>query len=419
MKFLIIEDDPNTAETVRYCFTFQWTDTAIEWSFAYKGEEGLKLVKTHSPDIILLDLGLPDIDGLDVLKQIRSFSKVPVIILTVRDRESERVAALDLGADDYVAKPFSPSDLLSRVRAVLRRRQMPELQVSESKPELQVSESRLDTINNPPDILYHYTNQDGLLGILEEKALWATKIQFMNDASELKAPLEIATKSLETLVDQKDNEWAADGEKRAMVISRMRDDIEAWADVNICLIPFCTSGDLLSQWRAYRTNGSAYAFGFDSLKLLETIANYPFTLIQCEYLEEEEYQRRIEEFVKDVISRALIKNHPPGDFIETFVNTASEMKLSCFKEEDEWRLVSWRPLNSNDDRFRFRHGKSVVIPYYSLPLDLSSIVEIIVGPSPNPELAKDAVEGLASKYDLAAVRSKGGVKLSKITYSSL
>ena len=133
LKVLIIEDDPNILEVVGLCFAIKWTDTDIECHYAYQGEEGLKLVKTYSPDIIILDLGLPDIDGLDVLQQIRSFSKVPVIILTVRDREIDKVAGLDLGADDYIVKPFSPNEFLSRVKAVLRRSQMPELQVSERR----------------------------------------------------------------------------------------------------------------------------------------------------------------------------------------------------------------------------------------------------------------------------------------------
>ncbi|MFK5047732.1 response regulator, partial [Klebsiella pneumoniae] len=82
----------------------------------------LRAAATQSPDLILLDLGLPDMDGKAVLQQIRGWSKVPVIILSARDREAEKIAALDLGADDYVNKPFAIGELLARMRAALRHR---------------------------------------------------------------------------------------------------------------------------------------------------------------------------------------------------------------------------------------------------------------------------------------------------------
>ena len=86
-----------------------------------------------NPDIVILDLGLPDMDGFDVLREIRSFSNVPLIILTVRGDETSRIKGLELGADDYIVKPFSPVELLARVKAVLRRSHMPQL-AREEKP---------------------------------------------------------------------------------------------------------------------------------------------------------------------------------------------------------------------------------------------------------------------------------------------
>jgi two-component system KDP operon response regulator KdpE len=87
---------------------------------AASGNEGLQLAANHKPDVILLDLSLPDLTGLDVLKRIREWSRTPVIVLTVRDAEEEKIALLDAGADDYVTKPFSPPELLARIRAALR-----------------------------------------------------------------------------------------------------------------------------------------------------------------------------------------------------------------------------------------------------------------------------------------------------------
>jgi two-component system, OmpR family, KDP operon response regulator KdpE len=88
---------------------------------ATSGQEGLQAVAFRRPDVVLLDLGLPDLDGREVLRRLREWSEVPVVILTVRDSEEEKVAALDAGADDFVTKPFSTPELLARLRAAMRR----------------------------------------------------------------------------------------------------------------------------------------------------------------------------------------------------------------------------------------------------------------------------------------------------------
>lgn len=87
---------------------------------AKSGKEGLMLAASHSPDIMLLDLGLPDVDGMEVLSGIRQWSKVPVVVVSARGREREKVDALDKGADDYIVKPFGTSELLARIRTALR-----------------------------------------------------------------------------------------------------------------------------------------------------------------------------------------------------------------------------------------------------------------------------------------------------------
>jgi len=89
---------------------------------AMNGMEGLSLCTSHHPEVILLDLGLPDIDGMEVLARIRQFSNVPVIVISARTQESEKVAALDAGADDYITKPFGSEELLARIRTELRHR---------------------------------------------------------------------------------------------------------------------------------------------------------------------------------------------------------------------------------------------------------------------------------------------------------
>ena len=119
MKALIIEDAPDIVETISLCFELRWPEVKV--IATPEGSKGLTLVETESPDVVILDLGLPDTDGLEVLKDIRSFSNVPIIIVTVRGEEMDKVRGLELGADDYITKPFSHMELLARIQAVLRR----------------------------------------------------------------------------------------------------------------------------------------------------------------------------------------------------------------------------------------------------------------------------------------------------------
>jgi len=121
MKVLVIEDDPGIIEVVSLCFQLRWSGTNV--ISAANGRDGVALVETESPDVVILDIGLPDIDGYQVLKEIRRFSEVPVIMLTVRGEDTDVAKGLELGADDYITKPFSHIELIARVQAVLRRAQ--------------------------------------------------------------------------------------------------------------------------------------------------------------------------------------------------------------------------------------------------------------------------------------------------------
>lgn len=128
MKILIIEDDEEIVEVISLGFQTGWPE--VKLVSTPSGEEGVELVESESPDIVILDLGLPDIDGFKVLKQIRLFSAVPVIILSVRGEETDIVKGLGLGADDYVVKPFHQLELLARIKAVIRRLHLPEDELS-------------------------------------------------------------------------------------------------------------------------------------------------------------------------------------------------------------------------------------------------------------------------------------------------
>lgn len=130
MKVLIIEDSPEIVEAVRLTFELRWPEAKV--ISTAEGNKGITLTETESPDLIILDIGLPDIDGFKVLKEIRNFSDIPVIILTVRGEEIDKVRGLELGADDYIVKPFSHGELLARAKAVLRRSHIPELKGAET-----------------------------------------------------------------------------------------------------------------------------------------------------------------------------------------------------------------------------------------------------------------------------------------------
>ena len=119
MKVLIIEDENEIIEVISIAFQIRWPE--VELVSSNLGEVGVEMVESENPDIVILDLGLPDISGFDVLKKIRTFSSVPIMILTVRGEETDVVRGLEWGADDYVVKPFRQLELLSRVRSLIRR----------------------------------------------------------------------------------------------------------------------------------------------------------------------------------------------------------------------------------------------------------------------------------------------------------
>ena len=119
MRALIIDNNAETIELVSLCFKLRWPEVDITSSST--GERGVELVEKEHPDIVILDIVLPDIDGFEVLRRIRLFSEVAAIVLTERSKEMDMLKAFELGADDYITKPFSQVGLLARVKAVLRR----------------------------------------------------------------------------------------------------------------------------------------------------------------------------------------------------------------------------------------------------------------------------------------------------------
>jgi len=122
-KILIAEDEPSIVTSLEFLLR----NAGYEVAVARDGEEALRLIGTTRPDLIVLDLMLPGADGLELCRDLRSRSNVPVIMLTARGEETDRIVGLEMGADDYLAKPFNPRELLARIKSVLRRsRSLPE-----------------------------------------------------------------------------------------------------------------------------------------------------------------------------------------------------------------------------------------------------------------------------------------------------
>ena len=161
MKVLLIEDDDSIVETVTLALQMRWPEAQL--IHTPLGEKGIELVKTASPDVVILDLGLPDTSGFDVLKRIRLFSSLPIVILTVRADESDIVKGLEWGADDYMTKPFRQLELLARLKSLTRRQSLPietatlvygPLRFDPSNRELFCGDRRVDITSTEGQILH-------------------------------------------------------------------------------------------------------------------------------------------------------------------------------------------------------------------------------------------------------------------------
>ena len=192
MKVLLIEDDPTIIDSVNLTLKLRWPEANLLSTFL--GEKGIELAQQELPDLIILDLGLPDIDGFEVLRRIRYFSDVPVVILTVTGDEMNVIKGLELGADDYIIKPFNPGEFLARAKAVIRRRKVPEttgkvadkifirgkLRIDFASQEVSVGDKLLRLSPREYDLLCHLVMNEGKVlsnEMLLEK-VWGTEQTF-------------------------------------------------------------------------------------------------------------------------------------------------------------------------------------------------------------------------------------------------
>ena len=189
-KVLVIDDEENVCELITLYFEKAGYDVVC----AGDGSEGLEMIRSQKPDIVILDLMLPGMDGLDVCKEVRKFSNIPLIMLTARVDEVDRVLGLEIGADDYVTKPFSPRELLARVKAVLRRAayvpspdeqqvlNLPGLSVSRISREVIVGDTRVDLTPKEFDLLWYLASNRNRVFTREQllEQVWAYR-EFYGD----------------------------------------------------------------------------------------------------------------------------------------------------------------------------------------------------------------------------------------------
>src|SRR3981081_2814988 len=120
-KVMVVDDEPKIVQLARDYLEHAGFAVVV----AHDGKAALASARAHRPDLVVLDLGLPELDGLDVARTLRQEANVPIVMLTGRSEEADKLVGLEIGADDYVTKPFSPKELVARVRAVLRRTERP------------------------------------------------------------------------------------------------------------------------------------------------------------------------------------------------------------------------------------------------------------------------------------------------------
>lgn len=118
MKILVIDDAPEIVEVVSICLQLRWAHAEVV--SASSGNKGLQMLATEKPDLVVLDVNLPDIDGFQVLEKIRQLSQVPVVMVTVKGQDVDIAQALEMGADDYIVKPFSNIEFIARLEAAMR-----------------------------------------------------------------------------------------------------------------------------------------------------------------------------------------------------------------------------------------------------------------------------------------------------------
>jgi two-component system KDP operon response regulator KdpE len=175
IRILVVDDERPIRRFLNASLSGQFT--VLE---AATGEEALAMTVSGRPDVIILDLGLPDMDGLDVTRRLRKWTQIPIIIVSVRDREEDKIATLDAGADDYLTKPFGVGELTARVRAALRRSAQPESESVFQKDDLMVDLARRNVLKQGQAVSLTPTEYDILRVLIQHAGKVLTHEQLIH-----------------------------------------------------------------------------------------------------------------------------------------------------------------------------------------------------------------------------------------------
>jgi two-component system KDP operon response regulator KdpE len=205
-KILVVDDEKRMVRFIQ----LNLEQDGFQVVTAYNGEEALDQVRTQLPDLVLLDIMMPDIDGFQVLEKIREVSTVPVIMLTAKGEEDDRVRGLELGADDYITKPFSPRELVSRIKAVLRRTKSFQedqedvievdgrLTIDFSRREVWVEGEKVDLRPTEYRLLYHLVKNAGWVNTHEQLLTKVWGFEYQDEPHYVRLYVNYLRKKLET-----------------------------------------------------------------------------------------------------------------------------------------------------------------------------------------------------------------------------
>ncbi len=206
-KVLIIDDDKHICKILKDYFEFRNFKVAL----AHTGKEGLKRVKDEQPDIIVLDIMLPELDGWEVCKKIRLDYKIPIIMLSAKTKETDRITGLELGADDYVTKPFSPKEVVLRAKTILKRTkdkekkniiEFPHLLINKTYHQIHVNEEEINLTPKEFDLLWTLASAPRKVFTREQllKIVWG--INYFGDIRTVDTHIKSLRSKLETPVDE-------------------------------------------------------------------------------------------------------------------------------------------------------------------------------------------------------------------------
>jgi DNA-binding response OmpR family regulator len=213
-RILVVDDEPAVSDLLAYNLRKAHFDVVI----AADGQEALRQARQTPPDLILLDLMIPEVDGLDVCRELRKTSNVPIIMITARGEEIDRVLGLELGADDYVTKPFSVRELMARIKAVLRRSQSKEntsqpsntlhgpadLQMDLDARTVRIEENDLELTRLEFDLLYHLLSNVGRVLTRERLLEQVWGYDFVGDTRAVDSAMKRLRAKLRSISDQAD-----------------------------------------------------------------------------------------------------------------------------------------------------------------------------------------------------------------------